>query len=226
MAETTVFGQTLGFYYPWAHHSQKVSIVRRKRNKSFLLNFVEKMRKKFDLPKMRKKYIDLSTALIILENTGSFPVFWYEFLSQFYFLWVEKKLFYSKITSTGTYPSVITALREYQKAQLVLNFLDVATHFSSKIRLFHVVLNRKPSVCTRVFHWKWLVLFLAFESWWSFVRKHVPLVFEESRFSYFLHLHNYWLDFFHQGVSIESFRLVTILFIEKLSIQFPASNPW
>ena len=45
----------------------------------------------------------------------------------------EKKQLYFENISSGTYRSVIPTSREYQKAQLVLNFPEVATPFSPKI---------------------------------------------------------------------------------------------
>ena len=47
-------------------------------------------------------------------------------------------------TSTGTCLSVILRLKEYQKAQLLLNIHYVATHFSPRIRSSHLSFVSKP----------------------------------------------------------------------------------
>ena len=61
-----------------------------------------------------------------------FSSLWIQFFSPYlssYGVRNEKLLCYFENTSTGTCRSVIPRLREHQKAQLLLNFLNVATHF-------------------------------------------------------------------------------------------------
>ena len=59
----------------------------------------------------------------------------------------SKNTFFLQVYSAVTYPSVIRSLREFQKTQIILDSIEVETHFSPKckIQLLQLVLNRKLS---------------------------------------------------------------------------------
>ena len=61
-----------------------------------------------------------------------FSTLWNQFFSLSQCFRGQKVQIQIESISAGTYRSVSPTLRECEKAQLVMNFLDVATHFSSK----------------------------------------------------------------------------------------------
>ena len=101
---------------------------------------------------------------------------------------------------------MISTLREYQKAQLLLSFPDVSTLFYPKIQvsIFHLGLDWKPSTCTRVAHWTicrfWpCVTILIVRKIWKKLWFWFISVFKSKC------LRNYRFDFFHRGLNRKSY---------------------
>ena len=81
-------------------------------------------------PRKVKGLKNLQKLFIIVNNSTFFSLFGFSFFTNLISAGSGSTNF--EYTSAGTYCSLIPTLMECQKAQLVLDFLDVATHFSPK----------------------------------------------------------------------------------------------
>ena len=143
----------MGLYF-----SRKLSILRRNWNNSALLeNFQKKWKKNFGFSKKPKKVklkVYESVKKIIKDKEiDFFPVLGITFLATL--VCPESKSYFEN-TSTGTCRSMIPRLKVNQKAQIVLNFIYVATSFLQKYKaqLIHLGPKKKSCKYTSVLHRK------------------------------------------------------------------------